>query len=294
MAVKIPSTAVLQPDESEGMTETGARTRTISWFDKYDTLKSCIRGIKVGNPYDGGEVLSSSLKQCQSGGILSLTLTIPEKDDSISNESDVKKEIWSLKSCRNDVSILGYCGTEESQPNREWIECWQKEPDAEVARTNNYTKPDGTVSDLSKTNHTAATSELIAKIRRGVESVMRFYPQLTCRQILSGPPDGMLERLGYIDTPKPNSAALQPPDDSGDSEGEEEEKEEPKFGAPKNIGQIIADHQWVCVQDDTDEDQAGDWTRVRSWIGIRRDSSGESVWDEDLYGDDRWPMPYTH
>lgn len=294
MAVKIPTTAVLQPDKSEGMTETGARTRTISWFDNYDILKACARAIKVGNAYDGGEVLSWSLKGHPGGGILSLTLTIPDKDDSISNESDVKKEIWTLKSCRNDVSILGYCGTEESQPNREWIECWQKEPDAEVARTDNYTKPDGTVSDLTKTNHTAATSALIAKIRRGVESVMRFYPQLTCRQILSGPPDGMLERLGYIDTPNPNSAALQPPEDSGGSEGSEEETEGPKFGAPKNIGQIIADHQWVCVQDDTDEDQAGDWTRVRSWIGIRRDSSGDSAWDEDLYGKDRWPMPYTH
>jgi hypothetical protein len=154
------------------------------------------------------------------------------------------------------------------------------------------------------TNHAAATSKLIAKIRRGVESVMRFYPQLTCRQILSGPPDGMLEHLGYIDTPEPISAALQPPEDSGGSEGSEEdsgdsedseeETEEPKVGAPKNIGQIIADYQWVCVQDDADEDQAGNWTRVRSWIGIRRDSSGDSAWDEDLYGEERWPMPYTH
>lgn len=277
MAVDIPESAVLQPGETEEMSESGVRTLTRTWFDKYDRLQTLARGIRVGDPFDESGsliVLSSSLQQTDGGALLSLRLAVVDEDDADNDNEDViKKETWSLKSLRNDVSILAYCGSGENQPNREWIECWQKEPDAEVAAGNTYTKPDGTVASFEETDHEAATADLIAKIRRGVESVMRFYPQLTCRRILSKAPKKMLDELGFISDPfDPSDVATK----------------------PGNLSTIVGAHQWVMIQDDCDEGSDGQWERVTSWIGILKTDADSSPWDEDLYGENRWPMPYTH
>jgi hypothetical protein len=272
--VTIPPEAVMQPDSQESLTENGLVAISLSWSASFSTLQTTARAIARGDEYDGMLISTWSLRR-SAGDQGVLTISFIEKD--VTDDTGLrspKKETWSIKTCRNDVSILGYCGKDENNPNREWIECWQKEPDAEVAAGNNYTRPDGSISDLLIESHGAATSELIAKIRQGIESVMRFYPQITRRRVYSAPPDGMMENLGYIDTPgSPGANAKH----------------------PGNLSNIINKHQWVKIQDDCDESSDDSWTRVESWVGILKGDSPDSApWDEDLYGANRWPMPYNH
>lgn len=266
MAVNIPGTAIPQLEEGAARTESGLRVVHRSWKGPYDELASDAQGIMIGDEYDGGRVTSWELQRLPANtGILTISFVMIE--------DEILQEVWSVKSCRNDVSILAYCGKSENQPNRPWIECWQKEPDADIAARGAYTKPDGTVAELgtgATESREAATSELMSKIDRGVESVMRFHPQLICRTTTAKPPADMLDKLGYIDVPAPSKNAE----------------------APENLDSIINQYEWVKIQDDCDEASDGSWTRTQVWIGIEK--SGEGAWDPDFYGPNRWPMPYTH
>ena len=273
--IKIPATAHRQLDDVESLSEGNKRIITAAWKDKYSVLRDCVRSLKVGDfCSEGGKIRSSSLRRAPGNmGVLTLNMEIVE-DDGDELDPKVLKETWSIKSCRNDVSILAYCGSAENSPNREWIECWQKEPDADIAATGKFRKSDGTISDLSEQDHNAATSDLMAKIRQGVESVIRFYPQITCRRIYDKPPKEVMKHLGYINNPSsPGSDA--------------------KY--PRNLSSIIQSHQWLNIQDDAEENSDDTWTRTESWIGIlKTDNPDSAPWDANLYGESRWPMPYKH
>ena len=117
------------------------------------------------------------------------------------------------------------------------------------------------------------TVPLVRKIKKGVERVIRFYPQLTIKRQYYVPPAGLFEKLSFIDTP---------PAPSGE-----------KTLSPSGVATLINDHQWLKVQDDCDEQQNGTWMRTESWIGIlKSDQNQGTPWDTDLYGVNRWQMPH--
>jgi len=85
-------------------------------------------------------------------------------------------------------------------------------------------------------------------------------------------PPACLENVGFIDTP---------PAPSGTAK------------KPSGLATAVNAHQWLKVQDDAQEQTDGNWTRTESWMGIAKsDSNNNSPWDENLYGANRWPMPY--
>ena len=174
------------------------------------------------------------------------------------------------------MSILAYCGPAADSPCREWIEAWQKEPDGDLAKQNKFTKPDGTVFDIANpddsgdTDKGHATIELMAKIREGIESVMRFYPMLIKTRIYAKPPAEVFTNLSYIDTPIDTTT------------------EAKSSSAPGNLADIIKAWVWLKCQDDTEKTADGKHRRVEAWIGAK-------AWDENLYGTtNRWPMPYHY
>ena len=181
--------------------------------------------------------------------------------------------MYSVKSVRNDVSVLAYCSDSPSGPNRAAVERWMREPDAKLAAEFKYTDADGNVVDMNDDPLLENTVPLVRKIMKGTERVIRFYPQLTIRRSFYAPPQDVFEKLSYIDTP---------PTPSGE-----------KTLSPSGLTTLIRAHQWLKVQDDCDEQQNGTWMRTESWIGIEKSSHSEGdPWDEDLYGESRWQMPH--
>ena len=272
MAVIIPSEAILQPNSSATLESNGVKGFVKAWEGPYDLLETCANNISTGDRYEGYTVNNFRLDTIPGGwGRLSITLTVT--NDSGSSGSLVPLfDKWSIKSVRNDVSILAYCGKEDTNPNRGWIEAWMRESDPANAKAGNFTLPDGTSTDLSIQAHCAATSELMAKIEKGIESVIRFYPIVSRTRIYSDCPSECLEDLGFVNTPPaPGSNAKK----------------------PQGLASIIQKYSWLKVQDDCNQTNASEWTRIESWMGILK-TDGSEPWDPDLYGEERWPMPYDH
>ena len=182
------------------------------------------------------------------------------------------RDVISVKSVRNDVSVLAYCSTSPSGPNRAAIERWMREPDPKLAAEFKYTDASGNIVDMNNEPLLAATVPLVRKIMKGTERVIRFYPQITRRRSYYAPPTDLFHGLSYIGTP---------PSPSNNTLG------------PNGVSTLIAAHQWLKVQDDCDEQQDHTWMRTESWIGIKlTDEPDNSPWDPDLYGPNRWKMPH--
>lgn len=285
----LPNGCYRQPNESEGKDSSGNPTFTYVVKGPYATLSNLLSGLSKGDRIETGWIMSSASLARNPGntGTLSITCTSESANSDGSEDekatSDVAlDETWTLKSVRNDVSILAYCGTGAFNPCREWIEAWQKEPDGHVAAHPAFTKSDGTVfkfggGDQAAEGKATATRELIMKIKCGIESVMRFYPQITKTRTYTKPPTTVYERLAVIDTPSVGTTA-----------------ESMKVEKPGNLADIIAAHVWLKCQDDCSLTGDGKYQRVESWIGVLSSDGG---WDENLYGNEtmnRWPMPYDH
>lgn len=289
MAVNIPG--YKQVRKTHFMDESGDTGLTVQYKHvSYQDLYSAAKGIAQGAEIETGWIVKTwTLEGVPGGGgILSINCVpadsyTPQGGSATQYQKD---ETWTCRSVRNDVSILAYCGPNSNNPNRTWIELWQKESDDAVARSGNYTKPDGTVSDLTQQDFAAATSELISKIEKGVDSVMRFYPVLSRNRKYDTCPTTMLENLGFIDTPPTPGTYIDNPNIP--------ESSRKKVKKPSNISNIIQTHQWVKVQDDVTEQGDGSFVRTESWMGIKKTDGNNSPWDADLYGENRWPMPYTH
>lgn len=273
-----PTDAVAQPDETAGRDDTGNLKKSFSWKGPYADLEAAGKAIEKGDVVAVGWVASSwSVRRTPGNyGVLTIECTPPnpESEDPETHEPTVEplKDIWSIKSVRNDVSIMAYCGISHgANPQRAHIEAWMKEPDGALAEQLKFRKPDGTVFDISQEGN-QATVALINKIRKGVEAVIRFYPVVTRTRTYADCPPACLEKVGFINTP---------PAPAGTAK------------RPTGIGTAVAAHQWLKVQDDAQEQTDGNWTRTESWMGIAKsDNPDETPWDADLYGDDRWPMPY--
>lgn len=268
-----------QANESEG---SDGSTDTFSYVVKggYAALRSLKADLFPGIKVVAGWIAKSWQLQRGRGGSATLTITCaPESANEDEEETgDAQgaqiplKETWSIKSVRNDVSILAYCGSETNSPQRAQIEQWMKEPDGELASQFEYREADGGVRSLE--DGTPGNVPLAQKIAKGIETVMRFYPQITRKRVYSVPPEDCLENMNTIDTP---SFTTNCP--TG------------KLKKPKNLtADKIASYTWLKIQDDEDEQSDGTWARIESWIGALTSEGG---WDENLYGTtNRWSMPY--
>lgn len=271
-----PTTAVAHPDETAGRDDAGNLKKSFSWKGPYTDLETAGKGIARGDVVATGWVASSWSVRRTPGdyGVLTVECTPPDPTSGSGTEEDPTvveplKDIWSIKSVRNDVSIMAYCGPSPgANPQRALIEAWMKEPDGDLAENLQFRKSDGTVFDISNSEY-PATVALIGKIRKGIEAVIRFYPVVTRTRTYAAVPPACLENLGFIDTP---------PAPAGTAK------------KPSGLAAAVNAHQWLKVQDDAQEQTDGNWTRTESWMGIPAvDGSG---WDADLYGANRWPMPY--
>lgn len=274
-------TSIAQPNDECAHEESG-ETLSVSYKDDYSTLDTKRKALAEGDVIVAGWVAKIWSLRRISADWGELTISCVPKDpthtegegDDEKTVTDPLEDIWSIKSVRNDVSILAYCGSGNSNPHREAIELWQKETDPDALAQNSYHKPDG-----SSENLTSAEVELVNKIKKGIDAVIRFYPVVTRKRTYSGVPPACLENLGYIDTPPYGS------DVSDATRGKK----------PNGIGDAINRHVWLKVQDDCDETADRKYNRTEAWMGIpKSDNPDESPWDEDLYGANRWSMPYGH
>lgn len=278
MASKIPASAVQLPDEELSRPSGSNATRTVAYKGPYAALETAAKSLASGDEIISGYVYDScNLRRAPADlGVLTIYCVPKSTADgggSGGSQQDPQplKDLWSARTVRNDVSVMAYCGTGDNMPNRALIEAWMKEPDGELAKAYSFRKENGEVVQLSEY---PATMELIKKIEKGIESVVRFYPVVTRTRTYAGGVPACLENVGYIDTPPGPSAA----------------------DSKKNgIAAVISTYQWLKVQDDAQEREGGSTDRIESWWGIAKtDQNQKEPWDSDLYGNNRWPMPYNH
>jgi hypothetical protein len=288
----IDSDLRLQPTDQATVGEDGVSTIVIEWKGLYADAKATDDTISIGDDlptnsagdgytpsatlYAGYKVASHSIRR-GNGDTAVLSVTCKKADATSTSQDGTSavpfRTVYSVKSVRNDVSVLAYCSDSPSGPNRAAVERWMREPDAKLAANFKYTDTDGSVVDMTDDPLLKNTVPLIRKIKKGVERVIRFYPQLTIKRQYYAPPPDTFDKLSFIDTP---------PTPSGE-----------KTLAPSGISTLISAHQWLKVQDDCDEQQNGTWMRTESWIGILKASDPNgSPWDPDLYGTNRWQMPH--
>ena len=273
MAIEIPNGCYRQTTESEEKDRQGIATRTVVVKGPYDAVSGLYAGVSKGSEIIDGYVMeSSSLTRSNSAGVATFDcIPVSAVEGSLS-------EVWTLRSVRNDKSILAYCGDGDDNPSRALIEAWQKEPDGSVAMLPGFTKSDGSIFVIGTDDagvKATATNDLLTKILKGIDSVMRFYPMLTKTRTYAKPPETVYEHLAEIDVPVVGEA----------------DKTTGKLFKPGNLDDIINGHTWVKCQDDVTLQADGKFVRTESWMGF----AGESV-DVNLYGsgEQRWEMPYCH
>lgn len=295
MAMTINSNLHLQPTDQAALDTEGAETLTIEWKGSYADCRTTADTIATGDDLptaSGGNAYTPDSALYAGYKVRAWTVRRGNGDTAVlavecrkADATDTSQQggggtlpfrtVYSVKSVRNDVSILAYCSNSPSGPNRAAIERWMREPDPKLASEMKYRDENGTEVDITSEPLLKCSVPLIEKIMKGIERVMRFYPQLTIKRQYNSPPTAVFENLAYIDTP---------PTPSGE-----------KTFAPSGVSTLITSHQWLKVQDDCDEQQDGTWMRTESWIGIATSDNPDSApWDANLYGPDtdRWKMPH--
>lgn len=252
-------------DSGDGVTEQIVRQ------GRYDLLDAQTAGLKAKSVCNLGTdknpdvryVVSWTLERIE-GDYGRLTITVgdpadnsepdPEKDD-----PNVVETKWSLKHVQQQLPLSRFWtdGTwsEGSSPDGRALALWRQEPRKELYDNYQFLAPDGNVYTLDGSSQAVA-----AKYKKGIESVMRFYPVVT-RTITYK--KGMNEdRINALNIGAKLSHSGAPPKDFGLNPG-----------------------TWLCIQDDAEEDADGKLVRITGWMGCKS-------LDADLYGDtNRWePM----
>lgn len=261
--VTVPASAVEQPSEGQALTEAGERTFTRAFKGPYAALKALADGTSGGDTLGGRTVRGHSLARSPGDlGVLTFTLLADAGEEG--GLPKALRAAWTCRSVRNDVSVLAYCGGAAS---RVALELWMKEADADLADAYQYHRTETETDTLNSQEQAIAD-----KVRKGVESVIRFYPVLTCTSTWARVPRTFMEGLGYAGTPGAPAAD--------------------ETHAPSNLASVVAAHHWLKCQDDVAETGDGRWQRTESWMGIPK-ADGAAGWDADLYGENRWPMPVS-
>lgn len=251
-------------DSGDGVTEQIVRQ------GRYGLLDAQTAGLKAKsvcnlgtdrNP-DERYVVSWTLERIEGDyGRLTITVGAPADNDKVDDKEpdNVIETKWSLRHTQQQLPLSRFYidGTWSlgSSPDGHALALWRQEPRKELYDNYQFIAPDGNLITLD-----SASQAVALKYRKGIESVMRFYPVVT-RTITykKGMNDERIaalkigDRLAHIDTPDKN------------------------FGLDPGV--------WLCIQDDADEDADGKLVRITGWMGCKS-------LDTDLYGDtDRWePM----
>lgn len=278
MAIDLPGGCHLQPTGGEGVSGNGDATNEYVARGAYDSLKEFADDLRKGDEIDTGWLAHSWNLQHDVGGLGTLTITcISDAGKDYSNgagENKPIKDVWKIHAVRNDVSVMAYCDNTPSSPCRVLVEKWLRETDSETAAAGNF-REKGEVVDVAE--ESPPTAALIAKMQKGLESVIRFYPVITRVRTYASPPPDCLENVGLVDKPPTSSIA---------GDGSIDAKR------PKGIAAKLDKYEWLKMQDDCDETQDGKWTRTESWWGMLKDDNPYGhPWDPDLYGPKRWSMP---
>lgn len=287
MAVNL-NNFVRQPDDQEGLASEGKATHAIAYKGDYAALQTAARALEIGERIEANHYLESwNLRRTPGDtGILTLNCAVQKEettgagDTAVTNPTvELLKDVWTCRSVRNDVSIFAYCGG-EGYANRALIEAWQKEPDGNLANQYKFKNSAGKEEEITD----QPTLDVIHKIEKGIEAVMRFYPIITRTRTYDREPDAVYEKLAYVDTPPV-------PLHYSDKNASAREK---KVRVPKGLAAVVNGHTWLKIQDDVQEQPDGKWTRTESWMGVQTWST-QDAWDTDLYpGKDRkiWDMPH--
>ena len=252
-------------DSGDGVTEQIVRQ------GRYDLLDAQTAGLKAKSVCDLGTtqnpderyVVSWTLERIEGDyGRLTITVGAPadnSEPDPDEDDPNVVETKWSLKHTQQQLPLSRFWAdgtwSEGSSPDGRALALWRQGPRKELYDAYQFLAPDGNVYTLD-----GSSQEVADKYKKGIESVMRFYPVVT-RTITykKGMNDERIAalkigaRLAHIDTPDKD------------------------FGLNPGI--------WLCIQDDADEDADGKLVRITGWMGCKS-------LDADLYGDtDRWePM----
>ena len=312
-----PSTCYRQIDENENRDAEGASTFAYILKGPYAALESFARTLKKGDNFTDATAWAADSWQLQRrpGGLGLLTVSCVPSDADGDDEEEAPEtattaldETWTLRSVRNDCSVLIYCGDGVNNPSREYIEAWQKEPDGQLADNLCFRDSNGNIVAMNEmeSNRGRATAVLIGKLRKGYDTVMRFYPMLTKTRTFSKPPATVYENLATIDTPtvselveasgNENESASNENESASQSSSQTTPKTQ-KLSKPGNLSDVIAAHTWLKCQDDLQKTADGKFQRVESWIGALKPSQTASGWDVNFYGADavdRWPVPYVY
>lgn len=226
-----------QPEDTANLDESAVLGFSIRFKGPYSTLKTAASGYSQGDLVEKDVALKAWEVQKRPGalGILSLLCApVDQTSGGASPSTQPFKVQWSVKSCRNDKSILAYCG---GSAKREALELWMKETDADALDQFGYLRPDGSVEPLN-----SQEQEIANKIKKGIDAVIRFYPIVIRKRFYHAYPTDSFNKIGFIDS-LPSGA----PDLSG--------------------------YDWLKVQDDCDEN-GDYWLRTESWMGAIESEGG--------------------
>lgn len=280
-----PATCYRYLDESEEVSSAGSGAFRYMLIGLHSVLETFARSLEKGDNFsDALEwVVDNWNLQRRPGDIGLLTVNCNPADADSTLGQIALDETWTIKTVRNDCSILAYCGASGANPQRAVVEAWQKEPDGELAEQLQYAKPDGSLYTVPAGS---ATADLIDKIRKGIDTVMRFYPQLTKTRTYSTMPTDVFLNMCTIDTPR---LGILPPS-SGSSNADARGFHSRRITKPGNLEDIIEAYSWLKCQDDAAATADGKYQRIESWMG----TPANPGWDVNLYGtgSNRWGMPY--
>lgn len=241
-----------QPELNQTATE-GANTATRNFKGNFADLLTFANGLTIGgSPYGGLPLRAVNITRTVAS-LATLRLEYGKETSYDSTKTATETSVnWSVKHTQRIVSLMRRTGESASMPHRGNLEAWRKEPDPALYDSFQYRNQVGAIMTLS-----AAEQLVAAKLKKGVEGAMRFYPTIQKVTVYTGGKiTGVGSGLARV------SAPGSPWDDI-------------------EIGGETA--SWLKVGDDvTIDGKTGTQTRTESWIGAKS-------WDADLYGENAWP-----
>lgn len=256
MSFSAPTGCKRQVEDTSSMSSEERRSFSVAWKGPYTTLKATEAALEQGDVIETGRVANSWNLERRPAGLGILTITCGSAPTTSGSGSIATvNPLKDIWTCR---------GVRIDKPIESY--CGMTNDNPRRKHIDLWRREsDPSLADSMKYHSesgdivelTAADQAVVRKIMNGTESVMRFYPQVS--RVRTYPskytPPG-LENLGRIDT-------------------------------PSGYANLPSGYVWLKVQDDVADQASGEHTRTESWIGAES-------WDTDLYGPNRWPMPYVN
>ena len=277
----------------------GLRVTRDSMATDFAELRNILGNIKLAN---SGKVTSSTATTKTGCAQANISIQIPYEDrvdgESFTAQDEPEKRIivtWAEKSTNNEYDLGIYCGDGQSAStmNAGEFEAWKNEKNKNIDNYKNfrYTGEDGEAVDLG-----AETKKVAEKWYKGVESVMRAYPEVIRTTQYLNFRGGKNE----VDSDLLKILAKQENDDEGTAATRREPNLYYRDDTPAEVwtNQFPKeDWDWLKASFDV-QTEATEYTHywnitvTETWIGCNITDQG--IWDNNLYGkstpDPRWPF----